>query len=46
MDLRAANLADDRSSRMTRVGMIVCFSIASVMLLASLAMANGFTLPH
>jgi hypothetical protein len=46
MDLKAANLADDRASRMTRIGMIVCFSFASVMLLASLAMANGFSLPH
>jgi hypothetical protein len=41
MDLNAANLADGRAGRLTRASMIACFVIASVMLLASLAMAKS-----
>ncbi len=40
MDLKAANLADDKASRITRLCMIACFVIASVLLLTSLAMAQ------
>lgn len=43
MDLRAADLADLKPNRLTRVSMMVCFVIASGMLLASLAMARGAT---
>jgi hypothetical protein len=46
MDLKAANLADEKAGWVTRTSMIACFVIASVMLLTSLAMANGFSLPH
>jgi hypothetical protein len=41
MDLKAANLADGRALRLTRISMIACFVVASVMLLASLAMAKS-----
>ena len=41
MDLSVANLADERARRLTRASMIACFVIASVMLITSLAMANG-----
>jgi hypothetical protein len=41
MDLKAANLADDRATRLVRASMVACFMIASVMLIASLAMAHG-----
>lgn len=41
MDLNAAKLADLRTVRLTRVGMLACFVFASVMLVASLAMAKG-----
>ena len=43
MDLKAANLSDERAWRITRASMIACFVVASAMLIASLAMANGFT---
>jgi hypothetical protein len=46
MDLKAANLADERAWRWTRASMIACFGIASILLLASLATANGFTISH
>ena len=46
MDLRAANFTDGKAGWLTRASMIACFVIASVMLLASLAMANGFSLAH
>jgi hypothetical protein len=46
MDLKAANLADERAWRWTRASMIACFGIASVLLLASLATANGLTASH
>ena len=41
MDLNATHLADNKTSRLARVSMMVCFVIASDMLLASLAMAHG-----
>lgn len=41
MDLKAANLADEKAWRWTRASMIACFVVASVMLITSLAMANG-----
>jgi hypothetical protein len=41
MDLSAADLADEKARRLTRVSMIACFVIASAMLITSLAMANG-----
>lgn len=41
MDLHAAKLADGRASRLTRLSLIACFVVASVMLLASLATAHG-----
>ena len=43
MDLKAANLADERAWRLTRASMIGCFVVASAMLIASLAMANAST---
>jgi hypothetical protein len=43
MDLKTVNLADERTWRWTRAGMVACFIVASVMLIASLAMANGST---
>lgn len=41
MDLDAANSADARAWRFTRAGMLTCFVLASAMLIASLALANG-----
>ncbi len=41
MDLNAAKLADGKASRLTWASLIICFVIASGMLLASLAMAHG-----
>lgn len=46
MDLNAANQADERAVRLTRASMITCFVIASVMLLASLAMAKSANVEH
>ena len=43
MDLKAANLADERAWRLTRFSLICCFVLASGMLIASLAMAHGVT---
>lgn len=45
MDLDAAKLADQRAVRLSRAGMLACFVIACVMLIASLAMAKGFAPP-
>ncbi len=41
MDLNAANLSDDKATRLARASIFICFVIASVMLIASLAMAHG-----
>ena len=41
MDLNAAKLADGRASRLTKLSLIICFVVASGMLLASLATAHG-----
>lgn len=41
MDLNAAKLADYRAVRLARAGMLACFVVASVMLIASLAVAKG-----
>ncbi|NOT70384.1 MAG: hypothetical protein HOP09_03585 [Hyphomicrobium sp.] len=41
MDLKAANLADEKVWRWTRVSMIACFVVASVMLITSLAQAKN-----
>ncbi len=41
MDLEAANTADARAWRFTRAGILTCFVLASAMLIASLALANG-----
>lgn len=54
MDLNAAKLADGKASRLTRWSLLVCFVVASGMLLASLATAHGLksetistsSLPH
>lgn len=41
MDLKAANFTDDKAGRLARASMFICFVIASVMLIASLAMAHA-----
>lgn len=41
MDLNAAKLANGKASRLTRLSLIVCFVLASGMLLASLATAQS-----
>ena len=46
MDLSAASKADERAMRLTRAGMIICFIVASAMLITSLAMANGTHTSH
>ncbi len=46
MDLEAANLANARAGRLTRAGMIACFALASIMLIASLALAKSATEPQ
>ena len=45
MDLEAAANANDGAWRLTRVGMIGCFVLASLMLLASLTMAHAKLTP-
>lgn len=46
MDLEAARLSNLRASRMTRAGMIACYVLAGVMLIASLAMAQDYAPPR
>jgi hypothetical protein len=41
MDLDAAKLAHWKMTRLTRASMVACFVVAGVMLIASLALANG-----
>lgn len=41
MDLEAANLADARAGRLSRVGMFTCFAVAGGLLIASLALAES-----
>lgn len=41
MDLNAAKLANGKTNRLTRLSLIVCFVLASGMLLASLATAQS-----
>jgi hypothetical protein len=41
MDFDAAYNADTRAWRFTRAGMLTCCVLASAMLVASLALANG-----
>jgi hypothetical protein len=41
MDLQAANDANTGAWRFTRFGMIACFVLAGLMLVASLTMANS-----
>ena len=45
MDLQAANIANNGVWRFTRIGMIACFLLAGIMLVASLTMANSQAAP-
>ncbi|MGQ0456729.1 MAG: hypothetical protein ACT4OU_06675 [Hyphomicrobium sp.] len=41
MDLEAANLANARAGRLSRLGMLACFAVAGGLLVASLALADS-----